>query len=287
MCGRFTLTNPVDELSGYFNVLVKTQLSPSPRYNIAPTQPVACVRAAETDAEPHERHDSEEPAAGPARELVDMRWGLIPYWAKDPAIGSRMINARSESVAEKPAYREAFRTRRCLVIADGFYEWKRTGASKQPYFIYMKDRRPFAFAGLWERWKPRAGAADSIIAPGRPPVPMTDDGRVESCAFLTIGPNELMESIHDRMPVILPSENWDSWLDPANDDDAQLATLLAPYDAGQMAAHPVSTHVNRPANDDPACIEPLPKVRIVRPDTSEPTPEDTGPGPSPAQDRLF
>ena len=276
MCGRFTLTSPTDELAGYFNVLAKTQLSP--RYNIAPTQPVACVRQTagsatepSTSQAPTKPSTPSEPAA---RELVALRWGLIPFWAKDPAIGSRMINARSESVADKPAFREAFRKRRCLVVADGFYEWKRLKAAKQPYFIFMEDRSPFAFAGLWERWKPRAGQLDKITGPGRPEVTMSADGRVESCSFLTTGPNELMETIHDRMPVIVPPEHWDTWLDPEIDDPEVLEELLLPYPAERMRAHPVSTHVNKPGNDDPTCIEPLKKMKIVRPE-------------SPKQDSLF
>jgi len=266
MCGRFTLTSPTDELAGYFNVLVKTRLSP--RYNIAPTQPVACVRRATPS--------STEPTtpATATRELVALRWGLIPYWAKDPAIGTRMINARAESVADKPAYREAFRKRRCLVVADGFYEWKRLQGSKQPYFIFMEDRRPFAFAGLWERWKPREGQLDKIIGPARPEVPMSADGCVESCSFLTTVPNELMETIHDRMPVIVPPEHWDTWLDPDLDDPEALEELLLPYPADKMRAYPVSTHVNKPGNDDPACVEPLKKLKIVRPEL-------------PKQDSLF
>ncbi len=277
MCGRFTLTSPTDELAGYFNVLVNTQLSP--RYNIAPTQPVACVR--QTLASVVEPSAPQGPAAQrpaprrrAARELVALRWGLIPHWAEDPAIGARMINARSETVAEKPAFREAFRKRRCLVVADGFYEWKRLQAAKQPYFIFMEDRSPFAFAGVWERWKPGAGQLDKITGPGRPEVALSTDGRVESCAFLTTGPNELMESIHDRMPVIVPPEHWDTWLDPEIDDPAALEELLLPYPAEKMRAHPVSTHVNKPANDDPTCIEPLKKLKLVRP-------------PPPEQDSLF
>lgn len=280
MCGRFTLTTPTDEISEYFRVLEGLEGSARgrlrPRYNIAPTQPVACVRqTVAADTEP-------STPGGPAvRELVEMRWGLIPHWARDPAIGNRMINARSESVADKPAYREAFRRRRCLVIADGFYEWKRLEASKQPYFIYMEDRRPFAFAGLWERWKPRTGQLDNIVAPGKPEVPLSTDGRVESCAFLTIGPNELMASIHDRMPVILPPEHWDAWLDPDVQDADELAHLLISYPAGEMRAHPVSTHVNKPGNDDPACIEPIKRLKIMRPG-----PEDDAPA-TPTQDSLF
>ena len=257
MCGRFTLTSPSDEIAGHFNVLVETRLSP--RYNIAPTQTVACVRSDVPAATTAPGRDAER-----LRELVELRWGLIPYWAKDPAIGNRMINARSESVADKPAYREAFRRRRCLVVADGFYEWKRLPGGKQPYFIYMQDRRPFAFAGLWERWKPRADQLEKTAA-GKPELSLSGAGRVESCAFLTTAPNELLESIHDRMPVILPPEAWDDWLDPENRDVDRLLPLLLPYPAERMRAHPVSTHVNRPVNDDPSCIEPLPRPRIVRP----------------------
>jgi putative SOS response-associated peptidase YedK len=210
-----------------------------------------------------------------------MRWGLIPYWAKDPAIGSRMINARSESVADKPAYKEAFRKRRCLVVADGFYEWKRVQGAKQPYFIYMEDRRPFAFAGLWARWKPRGDQLGEIVAPGKPEVPLSADGRVESCTFLTTAPNELLEPIHDRMPVILPPEHWDTWLDPDVQDADELSDLLIPFTAAQMRAHPVSTHVNKPGNDDPTCIDPIKRLKIVRPG-----PEDDAPA-TPTQDSLF
>ena len=287
MCGRFTLTTPTDEISEYFRILEGVEGSARerlrPRYNIAPTQPVACVRqTVAADTEPSTPSGPPAPGGPPARELVEMRWGLIPYWAKDPAIGNRMINARSESVADKPAYREAFRKRRCLVVADGFYEWKRMRGAKQPYFIYMEDHRPFAFAGLWERWKPRRDQLDKIVVPGKPEVPLSADGRVESCAFLTIGPNELMASIHDRMPLILPVEHWDTWLDPHVQDAEELSTLLLPYPASEMRAHPVSTHVNKPAHDDPACIEPLKRLKIVRP---EPNGDDTQSPPT--QDSLF
>jgi putative SOS response-associated peptidase YedK len=190
-----------------------------------------------------------------------------------------MINARAESVAQKPAYKEAFLRRRCLVIADGFYEWQKQGDGKQPWLIYLTDRRPFAFAGLWSRWKPRGGQLDEIAAPGKPEVPLSSDGRVESCAFLTTTPNDLVADIHDRMPVILPPEHWDAWLDPDLDDPDALSELLLPYPAEQMSAHPVSKHVNKPANDDPACVEPLKTVKIVRPDEDE--------SPEPSQESLF
>ncbi len=280
MCGRFTLTTPTDEIFEYFRILEGVEGSaggrPRPRYNIAPTQPVACVRQTVAgDTKPS------TPGGPPARELVEMRWGLIPYWAKDPAIGNRMINARSESVADKPAYREAFRKRRCLVVADGFYEWKRLRGAKQPYFIYMENHRPFAFAGLWERWKPRRDQLDKIVAPGKPEVPLSTDGRVESCTFLTTGPNELLKRIHDRMPVILPQQHWDTWLDPAVQDADELSALLLPYPASEMRTHPVSTHINKPSNDDPTCIEPIKRLKIVRPG-----PEDDAPA-TPTQDSLF
>ena len=168
MCGRFTLTSPVDELSGYFHVLTDAALEP--RYNIAPTQPLVAVR----------------PDAAGDRRLVELRWGLIPYWAKDPAIGNRMINARAETVAQKSAYREPFAQRRCLVVANGFYEWQKmkTGA-KQPYFISMADGKPFAFAGLWDRWRPRTDQLESLTPAARATMPLNEEGRVESCSFLT------------------------------------------------------------------------------------------------------
>jgi len=288
MCGRFTLTTPTDELAEYFRVLESGLPSARgrlrPRYNVAPTQPVTCVRRRREGSELDPAAARRDDAGGaPSRELVEMRWGLIPFWAKDPAIGSRLINARSESVADKPAYREAFRRRRCLVLADGFYEWKKVEGGKQPYFIHLSGRRPFAFAGLWERWKPRGDQLDKLVAPDKPDVPVSDDGRVESCAFLTTIPNERLAEIHDRMPVILPEEHWETWLDPEFDDADALSALLLPYPAAEMAAYPVSKHVNKPANDDPACQEPLKTVRILRPDAGESseTPAE------PSQESLF
>lgn len=280
MCGRFTLTTPTDELAEYFRVLEGGLPSARgrlrPRYNIAPTQPVACVRRGPgTDGR---REQSPREADN---ELLEMRWGLIPYWAKDAAIGNRMINARSETVAEKSAYKEPFRRRRCLVLADGFYEWQKTEGGKQPYYIYLTEHRPFAFAGLWERWKPRPGQLEEIATPDRPDVTLSDDGRIVSCAILTTDANDKLADIHDRMPVILPREHWDTWLDPDVDDAGALGELLGPYPADQMAAHPVSTHVNKPAHDDARCIEPLKRLKIVRPD-------DDGEDPAvPTQTSLF
>jgi len=173
------------------------------------------------------------------REGGKLRWGLIPSWAKDLAIGMKLINARAETVAEKPSFRKSFKHRRCLVLADGFYEWQKERRVKQPYYIRLKSERPFAFAGLWDHW------ADA-------------DGQViESCALLTTEPNELMAPIHNRMPVILNPDAYDDWLDPDQQNVARLATLLGSYPAEDMVANPVSRLVNNARFDDPRCVEPL------------------------------
>jgi putative SOS response-associated peptidase YedK len=223
MCGRFTLTDPDVGLAVQFNLPEIPDMQP--RYNIAPTQPVAAVRVARENQ---------------AREIVMLHWGLIPFWAKDPAIGSRMINARAETAAEKPAFRAAFRRRRCLVIADGFYEWQKQNGAKQPFFIHLRDRRAFAFAGLWEHWE---GPDGSVI---------------QSCTLLTCEPNDLVRAVHNRMPVILDPAGYDLWLDPQVDDPDAIQPLLRPYPAQRMDAYPVSRFVNSPGNDSPTCIEPLP-----------------------------
>jgi len=209
-------------VAAHFGVL---EMPPfAPRFNVAPSQPVAVVRHAPTGPEPQ-------------REFVWLRWGLVPGWAKDPAVGNRMINARAETVAEKPAYRAAFRRRRCLVVADGFYEWQKTGRQKQPYFLHLRDDRPFAFAGLWETWE---GA---------------DHSALETCTLLTTEPNELVAPIHNRMPVILAPGHYDQWLDVAGAKPELVLPLLRPYPADEMAAHPVGPYVNSPAHDDAQCIE--------------------------------
>jgi putative SOS response-associated peptidase YedK len=227
MCGRFTLVTADQDLAVQFNLPAVPDLEP--RYNIAPTQPVAAVRIA-----PEERR----------RELVMLQWGLVPFWAKDPKIGARMINARSETAAEKPAFRAAFRRRRCLVLADGFYEWQKQNGSKQPYYIQMEDKGAFAFAGLWERWQSKGENDESASV-------------VESCTLLTTQPNDLVRAVHNRMPVILKPEDYALWLDPEVQDAQLLKPLLGVYPAEEMAAHPVSRWVNKPQHDDPACIEPL------------------------------
>ncbi len=195
----------------------------SPRYNIAPSQLLACVR---TNPESQER------------EFVELKWGLVPSWANDPSIGNKMINARAETVAVKPSFRKAFKQQRCLVLADGFYEWKREGKAKQPYYIRFKDHRVFAFAGLWERWEKQ-------------------DPALETCTLITTEPNALMEPIHNRMPVILSEQSYASWLKPNLNNTAYLSGLLEPYKEGEMEAFPVSQIVNNPRNDGPECVLPI------------------------------
>ena len=221
MCGRFTLGLSPLELVEVFELLREPVVIP--RFNIAPTQSVAVVRAGEE-----------------GRECGQMRWGLIPSWAKDEKISARLINARAETVAEKPSFRSAFKRRRCLIPADGFYEWKKLeGKSKQPYMIGMRGDEPFAFAGLWEHW--------------------TDPGgkEVESCTIITTEANELLAELHHRMPVILHEQDYDRWLDPKEAEKDRLLALLAPYESSAMRAYPVSTLVNSPRNDVPACTEPM------------------------------
>ena len=223
MCGRFTLRTPANVLVEQFQLATAPDLLP--RFNIAPSQPVAVVR---------------QPPDACGRSLTLIRWGLVPFWAKDPAIGNRMINARAETIAEKPAFRTAFQRRRCLITADGYYEWRKSGGRKQPYYFRMRDERPFTFAGLWECW---AGAESA------------GGGPLETCTIITTRANELSRPIHDRMPAILQEAGYDVWLDPAVHDRRRLAPLLAPYDSASMIADPVSTLVNNPRNDEPSCIE--------------------------------
>jgi putative SOS response-associated peptidase YedK len=221
MCGRFTQASDSEIIVRVFDLPEKPDLAP--RYNIAPTQDVAAVREAESGA----------------RELVHLHWGLIPSWAKERAMGARMINARAETLAEKPAFRSAFRARRCLIVADGFYEWQKLGTRKQPHFVGFRDGRPFAFAGLWERWRGEGSE------------------QVESCTIVTTEANELLAPIHDRMPVIVDPDDFALWIDPSQKDTDRLAGLLRPYPPGSLQAYPVSLLVNSPANDTAACRERL------------------------------
>ena len=227
MCGRFSLTTAPDAMRALFDFENLPNLPP--RYNIAPTQPVSVVRADDAGS----------------RQLTMMRWGLIPHWAKDGAMAAKMINARAETVAEKPAFRDAFRKRRCLVPADGFYEWRTKDGRKQPFRIGMRGGAPFAFAGLYETWKATSDG------PG-----FSQGETVESVTIITTDANDKLRLIHHRMPVILPTSDFTPWLDAANDREAALS-LLRPYPAEPMAFYRVSPVVNNVRNDDPRCIEPL------------------------------
>ena len=219
MCGRFTLTADSKKLTEAFaGYDIPAELPP--RFNIAPSQPVAVI-------------------ANNGRNKVEFfQWGLIPSWAKEPAIGNRMINARAETLAEKPSFKNAYKRRRCLVLSDGFYEWKKMNGGKTPMYIRLASGEPFALAGLWELWHG------------------PDDSTILSCTIITTTPNELLADIHNRMPVILPSAVYDRWLDPAECSPDQLNELLKPYPAARMTAYPVSTLVNNPKNDSPECVIP-------------------------------
>jgi len=221
MCGRFTLRTPSAALGEQFGGEPAPELGL--RYNIAPTQMVAIVRITPDTA---------------VRQWQMVRWGLIPSWAKDALIGNRMINARAESVADKPSFRTAFRRRRCLIPADGYFEWQKTGSAKQPYYIRLDDERPFAMAGLWERWLN----------------PATNEP-LQSCTIITTQANPLTQPIHDRMPVILETADYEMWLDPQMQDPERLGILLRPFEGSSLRADPVETYVNSPRNDDPRCIQ--------------------------------
>jgi len=219
MCGRFVLHTPPPALADYFDIDAIPDMAAS--YNITPSQPVAAVRK-----------------PGQQREMAMLRWGLVPSWAQELKTNYSMINARAETVAEKPAYRTAFRQRRCLIPADGFYEWKQTPDGKQPYYIRMQQDGVFALAGLWERWEKQ-------------------DEVVESCSIIVTQANDTIRPVHDRMPVIIRSSDFDRWLDPECRDAAAMKALLQPWPAGEMTAYPVGKYVNRPVNNDAQCIAPL------------------------------
>jgi putative SOS response-associated peptidase YedK len=220
MCGRYTLRTPAAAVARAFQVDETPSLFP--RYKIAPTQSVPIVRQAAS------------------REMVLARWGLVPSWASDLSIGYKLINARSETAASKPSFRSAFKQRRCLVVADGFYEWLKIGKEKQPYHIRMKDDGPSALAGLWERWQ---------VPEGEP---------VESFTILSTEANELMKPLHDRMPVILAPWDYDRWIDPRSREVDELQSLLVPCPDEWLTATPVSTYVNNAKHEGPKCLEPVP-----------------------------
>jgi putative SOS response-associated peptidase YedK len=219
MCGRFTLRTPARQVAELFDLPFLDELRP--RYNVAPTQQVLGVRL---------------PAGGRGREAALFHWGLVPAWAQDPSIGNKLINARCETAATRPAFRAAMRDRRLLIPADGFYEWKRAGKHKQPYLVELKVGGPFAFAGLWERWHPSGDV-------------------LESCTILTTNANDLLAGLHNRMPVILHPDDFDEWLDTAR-PPTQLARLWKPFPANELRVRPVSSVVNSAHHEGPDCVKP-------------------------------
>jgi putative SOS response-associated peptidase YedK len=218
MCGRFAQRSDPKRLAKEFKVVEVPQVEA--RYNVAPTQEILAVR---------------ELADG--REMAFFKWGLVPSWAKDVSMGARLINARSETVGEKPSFREAFKQRRCIIPADGFYEWRREGGKKQPFFFRMRDERPFGFAGLWERWEGDAGQA------------------INSCTILTTEANEVLRPVHDRMPVILHPDDYELWLDVDARKHDLAKELLRPYTADAMLGYPVNASINSPQNQGANLIE--------------------------------
>ena len=217
MCGRFTLHHSTEDIAERFAIEQLT-LELTPRYNIAPSQPVTTIVQRES------------------RTLEEFKWGLVPSWAKDPAIGNRMINARAESASEKPAFRDAIRRRRCLVPASGYYEWRRSGPLRVPTYLHLEDRRPFAMAGLWEEWTAPGGAL------------------LRSVAIVTTEPNSFAATIHNRMPAILDEASAEAWLDASVEDASRVEPLLTPYARDDLVAHAVSAAVNKADFDDPVCI---------------------------------
>ncbi len=218
MCGRFTQRADSKKIAKEFQVSEVPAVEA--RYNIAPTQDILAI---------YEREGG--------RESKFFKWGLVPGWAKDTSMGARLINARSETVAEKPAFRQAFKQRRCIIPADGFYEWQRKDGRKQPFFFHLRDERPFGFAGLWERWEGEGGAV------------------INSCAILTTEANEVLRPVHDRMPVILHPEDYKLWLGADARELDLVKEMLRPYPAEEMLAHPVGTSVNSPRNQGAGLLE--------------------------------
>lgn len=225
MCGRFTLRTPADEIAATFAVQLPIEFTShpyQPRFNIAPAQNISVV--------------VEDPSQSPSRQWRFFRWGLVPAWAKDLSVGYRMINARGETVADKPSFRTAFRKRRCLVIADGFYEWRKTDSGKQPFHFRREDDGLFAFAGLWEKW--------------------SGDQTVYSCTIITTDANSLLKDYHDRMPVILDPADYQLWLDPQWQKPEPLQQLLRPYPAEEMTVREANPIVNHVKNETPECLQP-------------------------------
>ncbi len=238
MCGRYTVTTPAELVAEVFALAAVPELAP--RYNVAPTQEAPVVRR----------------TGGGRRRLDLVRWGLVPTWADDPSIGNRLINARGESAATRPAYRLAWRRHRCLVVADGFFEWRSESGRRQPYWIHPPDGRPIAFAGLWSRWHDAAGE------------------RLDSFAIVTRDATAELTALHDRMPAILDPDDWTAWLDPGT-DPAALPDLIGRATGGRLDLRRVSRRVNRPEHDDPDCLAAMP----------EPPEAAVTPGPGEAQGR--
>lgn len=224
MCGRYTNAAKKEQIRKEFQVKVDAEFSVEPRYNIAPSQMIDVVFAPESK-----------------RIITRLKWGLIPSWAKDSEIGNRMINARAETITEKPSFREAFKSRRCIIPTTGFYEWQRKGTGgKQPYFFYLKEKEVFGFAGLWESW-----------------IDKTTGEELETCTIITTEANDVLKPVHDRMPVILKAENYDEWLVSKEKNTERLQKLLVPYAADEMGSHTVGKTVNIPDIDSAELIKPL------------------------------
>jgi putative SOS response-associated peptidase YedK len=220
MCGRFSLHTPESQIREAFNLDHTEPLGLNPHYNIAPSQQIPVIRDTETD-----------------REMVLAQWGLVPHWSKEPKTKYSTINARIESVADKPTYRTPFKRRRCLIPADGFYEWKVVNGNKIPHYIRMRDSSVFAFAGLWDHWE-------------------GEDGSIESCSIIVMPANEVMKPIHERMPAIIAPAHYDLWMDSRMTDKDEIMQYLTSAPSSQLTAYPVSTWVNSPKNNDERCIQP-------------------------------
>jgi putative SOS response-associated peptidase YedK len=288
MCGRYASARKRQELLEEFQVeRDRVTESLPPDYNVAPTKPVYAVLArAEKPSAPEEDAPQDKAPAieHPVRELRVVRWGLVPFWAKDVSIGSRLINARAETVSSKPAFRRAFARRRCLLPADGFYEWQAAGdgpgARKQPYFIHRQDGGMLAFAGLYELWRDKAVPDDA------------PDAWLWTATIITTRAQDEVGRIHDRMPMVIEAPRWADWLDPGQADDASLHALLAPASAGMLASYPVSTQVNSVRHNGPGLIE---QVDLDTEPAGTPPPAarrrapagDRGDAPDGAASRLF
>jgi putative SOS response-associated peptidase YedK len=231
MCGRATLSMPPDDLAEVFGLDEVPLLTP--HYNIAPTEEMAVIRTL---------------PGRTGKRIELLKWGLVPWWADDPKIGHKMINARGDTVLTSRGFRDAARQRRCLVVVDGFYEWKKEGKKRYPFLVRRADGKPFALAGLWDKWKPKGSPKETP--------------RLETCTVVTVDPQAEIAPLHDRMPLILEKDDWEAWLDPTRTDPAEIAPLLARHDV-PLVLFPVSERVNSPDNDDPSLIERVPAPPIT------------------------